>query len=857
MRRFVVSCMVASCIAAFLGNSFLQAQVTKAPEVPDNLAPQISILEPGVQLTLLAEHPSLVTPTGIDVDAAGRIWLVSSHTHFRPDQYAGPKYDEILTFASTGGDRRVFYNRTEATMHIKHGPNDWLYVAERDRILRVKDTDGDGIGDIEENVITLATDETYPHNGLSGLAWMPDGDLLFSLGENYSKTWQMIGSDGTRHTGRGEGGIFCCSATGTKLRRIAYGFWNPFGLLVRDNGEMFAVENDPGSRPPCRLLHIVDGGDYGYQRAYGNAAIHPFVAWNGELRGTLGMVHPTGEGPCALAEFGGGVLVPSWSNHCIDYFPLVRQGASYSAKRVELLRGSDHFRPVGIAPGLKGEFYLTDWVFSSYPVHRRGRLWRLDIDPQVAKWKAQSWEPENDAARLASDLRLGKTQLSQPRLFELARGNDAFLADAALTELARRSRDWTPQTVRALPPSERVWALIVLRRVNLSERRWVSEFLFDADPEIRFECLRWIADGLLTDFAGDVEKILAEPNINFRLFEAALAAWNTLRGEPEAGVTEAAMLFARVTDANTSALVKAYLLRLLPPGDKRITISLLGDLLRIDNVSLSNEVVRHLTLHGSSDAMDLLAQIASSKRNTESLRADAIAGLSNTSSKKHLELLIEIATQPNRSLQHEAMRALRLHPLEDADRRRLQSVEQQDAELAQAFQALAKSSDKSLGRPPLHDTQAWLNAIDALPGQARKDVGRRIFFNTRLAQCANCHRYHGRGNVVGPDLSMISKQSDRLGLLRSMLEPNRDVAPQFYSTLLELEDGTVFSGILLRSSSTEVFRDAQGNERVFQKDQIVHRKELTTSLMPTGLTDQITLPELRDLLAFLADTEIP
>jgi len=60
------------------------AEPLKAPDVPSELPPQIEVLQPGVKLTLLAEHPDLVTPIGIDVDAKGSTWLVSSHTHFPP-----------------------------------------------------------------------------------------------------------------------------------------------------------------------------------------------------------------------------------------------------------------------------------------------------------------------------------------------------------------------------------------------------------------------------------------------------------------------------------------------------------------------------------------------------------------------------------------------------------------------------------------------------------------------------------------------------------------------------------------------------------------------------------------------------
>jgi len=178
---------------------------TKAPQVPDELAPKIETLQAGVKLTLLAEHPALVTPTGIDVDAQGRIWLIACHTHFRPEGYPGPEHDEVLVFDAEGENRRVFYNRTDATMHVKLGKDGWVYLAERDRILRVKDPDGDGVGDTEENVAVLDSVSDYPHNGLSGMAWHPNGGLVFSLGENFGKDWTLTARDGTHVSGRGEG----------------------------------------------------------------------------------------------------------------------------------------------------------------------------------------------------------------------------------------------------------------------------------------------------------------------------------------------------------------------------------------------------------------------------------------------------------------------------------------------------------------------------------------------------------------------------------------------------------------------------------------------------------------------------
>lgn len=823
----------------------------KAPEVPAQLPPEIQLLQPGVKLTLLAEHPDLVTPTGIDVDEKGQIWVVSCHTHFRPEGYVGPEHDEIVVFDKDGKNRRVFYQKTDATMHLEIGPDGWVYVAERDRILRIKDANGDGVGDMEENLATLNTLADYPHNGLSGMAWDPEGGLVFSLGENFGKDWTLTARDGFTVSGRGEGGVFRCTADGSKMRRIARGFWNPFGLLVRADGEIFAAENDPGSRPPCRLLNVVEGADYGFQWVYGSAPVHPFVAWNGELRGTVGMVHPSGEGPCAVVELGGGVMIPSWSSHCIDYFPLTRKGAGYTSEQVTLLRGSDFFRPTCMTAGPDGSFYFNDWVFSSYPIHGRGRLWKMEIDKTKAAWIKAEAEPMNDAARLAKDLREGKAKLSGDELFKHASGGDAYLSDAALTALARQSGSWTPDSLRAMPVKDRVWALVALRRVDMKEEKWIRALLKDADPEIRFECLRWIADAVLTSFSAEVEQMLTRPDLDYRLFEAALAAWNTLRGKPEAGVTDAEVLVERVTNEAVPARLKGYALRLAPANNAKITVELLRELLAKGDPGLSLEVVRTLGARNSDEARALLAEVAGDESRGADLRADAIVGLAISPKPEHQALLVKLAGHDQGSIRDEALRALRLSPLDDAAKQTLQQVAVKHPESAALVSAGLDIASINQGRPGFDDTAAWLKRLAVLVGEPDAEAGRRIFSHPKLALCASCHRHSGRGTVVGPDLSLVGRQGDQKVILQSILEPNREVAPQFYPTMLELKDGTQFTGILLRSSSVDVFRDLTGKERTFQKADVVKRSELRTSLMPMGLATVLTDKEVRDLLAFL------
>jgi hypothetical protein len=65
--------------------------------------------------------------------------------------------------------------------------------------------------------------------------------------------------------------------------------------------------------------------------------------------------------------------------------------------------------------GPDGAYYFNDWVFSSYPIHGRGRLWKLEIDRDKANWVKPTSDPMTDAAQLAKDLRAGRAQSSVRR----------------------------------------------------------------------------------------------------------------------------------------------------------------------------------------------------------------------------------------------------------------------------------------------------------------------------------------------------------------------------------------------------------------------------------------------------------
>jgi putative membrane-bound dehydrogenase-like protein len=829
----------------------------RAPEIPANCPPELRTLRPGVTLTEVVANPAVMTPTGIDVDRQGRIWAVSTHTHFRPTDYSGPKHDSVIVYADRDGDGRhesstLFYEQTDATMDLELGPDNWVYLAERDRILRVRDTDGDGRGDEEEDIAVLQTTADYPHNGHGGLAWHPSGDLIFALGENMWKEWTLTGRDGTRFTGSGEGGIFRCRPDGSKLRRIAKGFWNPFGICVRPDGEIFAAENDPGSRPPCRLLHIVEGGDYGYQRLYGRAPFHPFVAWNGELRGTLPMVSPTGEAPCGIAPLGGGLLVPSWADNRIDFFPLVQQGASYTAARIEIATGSEFFRPTCIKQASAFTYYLTDWVFGSYEIHGKGRIWKLEIDPAAAAEWLQPAAPAtlNKPALLARRLRSGREKISTTRLFGLAADDDPFLAHAAIQSLAARARFWDAEAVRKLPAAQRVNAVLALRVAGPDDESWPRRLLGDENPDVVFEALRWIADRRMASYEDEVAQLLGRPDLDYRLFEAALACWNAVTGKARSGVADLKMLLRRIRDKEAAPQVRAYALRLLPETE-RLSEKELRDLVTVGNPELAREAVRTLAGRTTEAAFAQLTRIADDPKNSGELRADAVVGLARDAD-RHVPILVKLAGDGYQTVRQEALRALRFLVLAPEQKNRLSQIAEAHKDSRALVRSILEPASLAEGRPELTDLAAWKKRIGGSAGNPQ--AGRRIFFHPRVALCGNCHRHSGRGVVLGPDLSAVADREGPDWLLHAILRPGKDVAPQFYPWSIRTKDGEDFVGIMLRKggrSGKEFYRDPAGREKGISKSDIVSRRELKSSLMPEGLLATLTDSEIRDLLAFL------
>ena len=828
-----------------------------ASSLPDPKA-GIEILAKGLTLELVAEHPELATPTGIDVGSDQSIWVVSNHTHFRPDGYTGPSKDEIIRFAADG-TRSVFFSGTDNTMDLELGLSGDVYVAQRDKILRLSDNDQDLVCDQSEVIIQLETEADYPHNGLSGLTWSPEGNLVFSIGENFAKPWQLSGTDGVTLTGSGEGGIFTCHPDGTLLRRIAKGFWNPFGLCFR-NGELFAAENDPGSRPPCRLLHVVEKGDYGYQRKYGNAANHPFVCWNGELRGTLPMLHALGEAPCGIVPFASGLAVTSWTEHRLDFYPLAKKGESFSTHRISLLRGGKNFRPTCLSRGKDDELYFTDWVKGSYEIHGAGRIWKLKYDP--AQFTNPLHLPENPSE--ASDRPVPQDKLRLQRdikdlLLEANQTKDAFRVHRIIRELAKRIHQAPESILMAISPLEKLesedcanlataWKMAIPKDTKMAKR-----FLNHPSHESQIVALRWIADEDMKVLESEVENFMKNSPMDFQTLTATLAAINTLSGDPTQLVNDQKLLLEQINDKTSTTTLRANLLRLLDPKTENFGPNFWRAILDEKESLLVKELVRAVATQSTPEANHFLRQIANNESLDIQTRADAIAGFKPESASDST-MLLNLAASDEKAIREGAIRSFRGTEIVKEIHQTLTKLKAIYPDSQPLIDAVIDPASTLKNRPAADDLQSWNRLLSSSPGPANVEEGRRIFTHSAVANCSKCHLHSGRGNHLGPDLSSLWRSANPERILTSILQPSLHIDPQYKARTLLLDDGTTFNGILLRDGGggREVYRNLEGKEEIVKTDDIVERKESASSLMPEGLLDQLTNREIKDLMAFIS-----
>jgi putative heme-binding domain-containing protein len=433
-------------------------------------------------------------------------------------------------------------------------------------------------------------------------------------------------------------------------------------------------------------------------------------------------------------------------------------------------------------------------------------------------------------------------------LLKLLADPDPFLRHAAILRTAR-----TPDALRQIgissvsDPKQRVGLLPAYRTGGLHKETAVLHFLSDADPDVRFLAIKWVADEKLTHFRPEIEAMLKSPKLDPREFVGLSTALARLDDKPVNDDNLAAYFLDRLADRTAPASVRLMALRSIPANHNRLKLDQLTELLKQDDPAFRIEALRALKDRADPKAAPAVLAIAKDEKQPTAVRAQALVTLSAMNA-ADVDLLIAFVGSENAALRQEALRALIGANLTPAQQEKLVAAAKRGDDAAEAV-ARVFGKKPNTNRPAATDVAAWLKQ-EGTP--ANPEAGRRIFEHPKLAAgCYKCHQVEGRGANIGPDLSLIGR-TERKWILESILQPSAVVAPHFQAWKIQTTDDRTHTGLLVGTHLDEsVYIDEKGNRFKVLATDVQDIRASSVSIMPEGLLDGLTDQEVRDLLAYL------
>lgn len=121
--------------------------------------------------------------------------------------------------------------------------------------------------------------------------------------------------------------------------------------------------------------------------------------------------------------------------------------------------------------------------------------------------------------------------------------------------------------------------------------------------------------------------------------------------------------------------------------------------------------------------------------------------------------------------------------------------------------------------------------------------------------CAACHRVGDLGHEIGPNLATVKNRGAE-AILVNVLDPNREVNPQFVNYVLIADDGRTLTGMIAAETATSVtLRRAEAASDTVLRVNIDELQSTGMSLMPEGVEKELSRQDLADLLEFLLNPE--
>lgn len=812
MRIVFLIIAIVSCLPCFAEAPDFADELPRIAPTPATETLATLNVADGFEMQLIASEPLVESPVAMQWDAAGVLYVCEMRG-YSEDREAG--ISRIARLVDVDGDG-IYDKRTTFAdgLFWPTGlfPYDGgLFVGDAPELLYFKDTNGDGVSDVRQRVLT-----GFGTSNVQGLM----NSFRWGLDNRIHIACSSVGGEiRDSHADPGEAGINIRGrdlalnpktyrfepTSGAAQHGMGFDDWgNKFASSNSDHIQQVMyrdtdVAGNPFWPPPASKISIAADGPQA--EVYRASPVEPWRKVRTRLRvsgQSPGLVEGGGRaagyftgatgvtiyrGDAWPDEWKGIAIVGDVGSNLIHRKRLELNGLEFIARRIdersEFVTSTDiWFRPVQFANAPDGTLHVIDMYReviehpASLPTEIKQHL---DLTSGRDRGRLYRIVPADFQARSTDDL----SQKSTAQLCSLLSHPNAWHRETASRLLYER------QDIAAIPLARRIvreqtsalgelHALYVLEGLGRLDESTLLAGLDASNPHVRRHAVRLSrkiqnVDAIRDRFA----ELTDDPSIEVR-YELAFA----------------------MADA-TAEIRVARLTKLLrhDPADRWIQTAVqtaIGD--QADKLATYMASHPKLAVQVGNDFQNQLAkQIATRRRSVD----DAI----NSGASASVDTKVTSAADRSSEI-----------------------IEQRQAVIDRYRESLDVSGDRERG------------------------------FAIYQKHCSQCHRIEGIGNELGPNLAAIATRGAST-ILISVLDPDREVNPQYINYVALTTDDQIVSGMILDEGATSVtLRLANNQLATLLRIEIAELRHSGRSFMPTGFEDLIDVQAMADLIAYLTPT---
>ncbi|MCW3082125.1 HEAT repeat domain-containing protein [Segetibacter sp.] len=129
-------------------------------------------------------------------------------------------------------------------------------------------------------------------------------------------------------------------------------------------------------------------------------------------------------------------------------------------------------------------------------------------------------------------------------------------------------------------------------------------------------------------------------------------------------------------------------------------------------------------------------------------------------------------------------------------------------------------------------------------------LGKTLF--TRQG-CVACHSINKGEALKGPFMGQVGSIMNREQIAESILKPNASISQGFATVLITAKGNKSYTGFVTAETADKItMRDIAGQVSTVRTADIISRKEMETSMMPSGLANALSYEEFASLITFLS-----